>query len=72
MKCKETLQYLKIKVITCFNSYIVLVFQKPLLVQIFSYKIFDQGYVHFFCFSFDYFLCPRCLSQFDRWKYSLM
>ena len=34
----------------------MLVFQKPLLVQLFSYKIFDQGYVLVFCFSFDYFL----------------
>ena len=57
-KCKETLQYLKIKVITCFHSYIVLVFQKPLLIQIFSYQMFDQGYVVGFGFSFHYFYVP--------------
>ena len=33
----------------------MLVFQKPLLVQLFSYKIFDQGHVVVFCFSFDHF-----------------
>ena len=43
---------------TCFHSYVVLVFQKPLLVQLFLYKMFDQGYVVVFCFSFDYFYVP--------------
>ena len=66
IECKGTLKYLKINVITCFPSYKVLGFKKPLLVQLFSYKMFDQGYlvVVFFCFSFD-FLCPHCLSQLD-------
>ena len=36
-------------------------FQQFLLVQLFSYKIFDQGFVLVFCFSFDYFLMSPLL-----------